>query len=57
MNTIAALLVNLALADPSVAIQMGTYELELAVRLPISGRNLANGNSLTLGFFFPWALQ
>lgn len=41
---------------PSVAFQFGRSEVELGTRIPISGRNLANGNAFTIGFYLPWAL-
>lgn len=43
--------------DPSVAFQLGGNEVEFSLRLPVAGRNLANGNSLTIGFFMPWVIQ
>lgn len=43
--------------DPSVAFQLGGKEIEFSLRLPLAGRNLANGNSFTIGFFLPWAMS
>jgi hypothetical protein len=43
--------------DPSVAFQIGGKEVEFSFRFPVSGRNLATGNSLTIGIFMPWALS
>ncbi len=42
--------------DPSLAYQLGRAEVEVALRLPVAGRNLASANALTIGFYVPWAL-
>jgi len=41
---------------PSVAFQFGRTEVEFSARVPLGGRNLANGNAFTVGFFLPWIL-
>jgi len=41
---------------PSVALQLGRTEVEVGARLPMAGKNLANGTAFTIGFYLPWAL-
>lgn len=42
--------------DPSLAYQLGRSEVEVAMRIPLLGRNLAAANAVTIGFYVPWAL-
>ena len=39
---------------PSVLLAAGPGEAELGVRIPVSGRNLASGTEVTLGYFMRW---
>lgn len=42
--------------DPSIAYQLGGNEVQVAMTLPLLGRNLAAANAITIGFHMPWAL-
>jgi len=41
---------------PSIAYQMGGNEVQVAMTLPLLGRNLAAARAITIGFYMPWAL-
>ncbi len=40
--------------SPSVTVAAGPGEVELGTRIPLSGRNLAAGTDLTVGYFVRW---